>query len=236
MKEFISEIEKKESVLYIISTPIGNRDDITIRALKILNSVDIIACEDTRHTGQLLKSYDIMPLRLESYHEHNETTKAVFLVNEILNGKSVALVTDGGTPVISDPGYRIINEAIDNHIKIIPIPGASAFLPALVASGFPINQFHFYGFPPQKKGRNSFIDKISQQETTSIIYESPFKILKLIDELILHCGETRRVCIAREISKIYEEFIRGTLSDCKEDLSQRQSIKGEFVIVLEGKI
>jgi 16S rRNA (cytidine1402-2'-O)-methyltransferase len=228
-------VGKLEAAIYIVPTPVGNRDDITIRALKILSSTDIIACEDTRHTGTLLISYNIPHGKLESYHEHNEEAKAVYLVNEILSGKSVALVTDAGTPGISDPGYRIIKKAIENSIKIISLPGATAFVPALVASGMAINEFHFYGFPPAKKGRKTFLEEVSKQKATSILYESPYKILKLMDELIELCGKQRQACIAREISKLYEEFIRGTLEECRASLTQKQAIKGEFVVVLKGE-
>jgi 16S rRNA (cytidine1402-2'-O)-methyltransferase len=221
--------------LFIVSTPIGNRNDISARALDTLKHADIIACEDTRHTGQLLKGYEINNKHLESYHEHNENDKAHYLVNEILNGKSVALVTDCGTPMVSDPGYRIVIEAINKNISIVPIPGPTAFIAALTASGFAVNQFHFYGFPPQKKGRKTFLEKVSEQPSTSILYESPYKILKLLSELALLCGEERKACVSREITKIYEEHIRGTLAECRTVLAKRPSIKGEFVLVLEGK-
>ncbi|OGU16290.1 MAG: 16S rRNA (cytidine(1402)-2'-O)-methyltransferase [Ignavibacteria bacterium GWB2_35_12] len=227
-------IGKIETGLYIVPTPIGNLDDITIRAVKILSSADIIACEDTRHTGTMLKILNIPHKKLESYHEHNEESKSAFLVNEILSGKSVALVTDAGTPGISDPGYRIIKKAIENNIKIVSLPGPTAFIPALVASGLPVNEFHFYGFLPAKKGRKTFLQEVASQKATSILYESPYKILKLIDELIEHCGSQRQVCIAREISKVYEEYIRGTLEECKQKLQSKTSIKGEFVVVIEG--
>ncbi len=225
---------KIETGLYIVPTPVGNLDDITIRALKILSSADIIACEDTRHTGTLLKAYNIKHNKLESYYEHNEETKASILIKEIERGKSVALVTDAGTPGISDPGYRIIKKSIENGIKIVSLPGATAFVPALVASGLPLDEFHFYGFPPTKKGRKTFLEEVSKQKATSILYESPYKILKLLDELIQICGQERQACIAREISKVYEEFIRCTLAECRIVLAQRQAIKGEFVLVIEG--
>lgn len=221
--------------LYLVPTPIGNLEDMTQRAIRILQQADIIACEDTRRTGQLLKQFGIQKKKLSSYHEHNEKEKAKQLANELLAGKTVALVSDAGTPAISDPGYRIIKTAIENDIKIISLPGATAFAPALAASGIPINNFLFLGFPPQKKGRKSFLKKISNLEWTIVLYESPYRILKLIDELIEYCGGERQICIAREISKIYEEFIRGTLLECREALLKKPSIKGEFVVVIEGK-
>lgn len=225
---------KLEPSLYIVPTPIGNLDDITIRALKILSSADIIACEDTRHTGTMLKTLNIPHKKLDSYHDYNEETKANLLVNEILSGRSVALVTDAGTPGISDPGYRIIRKAIEHNIKIISLPGPTAFIPALVSSGLPVNEFRFYGFPPAKKGRKTFLQEVANQKATSILYESPYKILKLIDELIQLCGPLRQVCIAREISKVYEEYIRGTLEECKQKLQGKTSIKGEFVVIIDG--
>jgi 16S rRNA (cytidine1402-2'-O)-methyltransferase len=218
--------------LYLVPTPIGNLEDITIRALNTLRNADIIACEDTRHTGQLLKLLEIKNKKLSSYHEQNEKEKAIQLVNEILDGSSVALVSDAGTPGISDPGYRIIQSAIENQVEIVSLPGPSAFLPALIASGLPINNFLFLGFPPQKKGRKTFLTQIKNCEYTSILYESPFRIIKLIDELIEILGENHKICIAREISKIFEEYIRGTLSECVKILKKRPSIKGEFVVVI----
>lgn len=220
--------------LYIVPTPIGNLDDITLRALKILAAADIIACEDTRNTGKLLNHYSIFSKKLESYYEFNELKKSQILIKEILNGKIVALTSDAGYPGISDPAYRIINEAISNNINVVPLPGAAAFLPALVGSGFPTDCFKFVGFPPQKKGRKTFIKKAAQEECTVIFYESPHRILKLIEELIEICGNDRRVCIAREISKIYEEFIRGNLKSVKNELVSNNKVKGEFVVILRG--
>lgn len=218
--------------LYIVPTPIGNLEDITLRAMKILRQADIIACEDTRHTGQLLKLLDIKNKKLSSYHEQNEKEKAVQLVNEILTGFSVALVSDAGTPGLSDPGYRIIQSAIENYVDIVSLPGPSAFLPALIASGLPVNNFIFFGFPPQKKGRKTFLNILKKCEYTSILYESPFRIIKLLDELIEILGENHRICIAREISKIFEEYIRGSLDECRDLMKKRAFIKGEFVVVI----
>ena len=230
----LNEIQQLKSGLYIVPTPIGNLEDITIRALNILSSVDIIACEDTRHTGTMLKVYSILQKKLVSYFEQNEIQKSVYLVNEIIAGKTVALVSDAGSPGISDPGYRIIQEAIKQNVLIVPLPGATAFIPALAASGFPTNQFKFVGFPPPKKGRKNFLEQASSEKCTVILYESPYKILRLIDELLARCGEERQICVAREISKIYEEFIRGTIPECKKILETKDVIKGEFVIVLDA--
>lgn len=224
-----------EAALYIVPTPIGNLEDITIRGLKTLGSADVIACEDTRRTGQMLKAYKIAPKKLISYHEHNEVEKAVYLVQEIRSGKSVAVVSDAGAPGISDPGYRVIVEAAKNDIKIISLPGPNAFVPAIVASGFALNKFIFLGFPPQKKGRASFLQKAVDYDCPAAFYESPHRIVKIIKELIELCGGERKACFSREISKIYEEYFRGTLNECLEYFTQKDSIKGEFVVVLDRK-
>jgi 16S rRNA (cytidine1402-2'-O)-methyltransferase len=220
------------AALYLVSTPIGNMEDITLRAIRVLTEADLIACEDTRHTGMLLKKLEIHSKRLVSYHDHNETARADYLVESLKSGKSVALVSDAGTPAVSDPGYRVVNRAIEAGIDVVPIPGASAFLAALVASGMAVNRFAFWGFPPQKKGRHTFIEKALAAEMTVIIYESPNRILKLLEEIIEHSSPERQICIARELTKINEEFLRGTARECFESLASRSSIKGEFVVIL----
>jgi len=226
--------EKGLGTLYIVPTPIGNLEDITLRAIRILSEVDIIACEDTRHSGQLLKHFKIIPNKLESYYEHNEGEKAKRLVEQMMLGKNVALISNAGTPCISDPGYKLIQEAITKKIKIISLPGASAFVPALIASGISIDNFAFFGFPPHKKGRKAFLQKVVSCEMTTIIYESPYKIKKLIDELIsLGCGE-RKCCLAREISKIYEEYIRCTVTELLDYFNHKEP-KGEFILILSRK-
>lgn len=222
------------NAIYLVPTPIGNLDDITLRAIKVLTNADIIACEDTRRTGQLLKLLGIRPKTLESYHEHNEAAKTEKLINSVLNGKSLALVSDAGSPTISDPGFRLVRAAIDNNITIVPLPGPTAFVPALSASGIAINEFIFLGFPPQKKGRKTFLIRLANYQQTVILYESPHRINKLVEELLVHCGANRPICIAREISKIYEEFIRGTIAEVKAILEQRQNLKGEIVVIIEG--
>lgn len=226
--------EISDKTLYIVPTPIGNLEDITLRAIKILQNADIIACEDTRHTGNLIKKLEINTnAKLISYFEHNENEKTNFLINEIENGKVVALVSDAGTPAISDPGYRLIDKAIKNNVKIIPLPGANAFIPALIASGLPVHNFTFWGFPPQKKGRKTFISKVMNCENTSILYEASHRIIKLIGE-ITEIDDNRNICVAREISKIFEEYIRFNTSDF---LNNKIKIveKGEFVIIIEGR-
>jgi 16S rRNA (cytidine1402-2'-O)-methyltransferase len=224
-----------ENALYLVPTPIGNLEDITLRAIKVLSNVDFIACEDTRNAGNLLKQLNINYKKLVSYHNYNENEKTVTIVNTILEGKSVALISDAGTPGISDPGYRLVNEAIKNKIKIIPLPGASALLPALTGSGFPIHKFTFAGFPPHKKGRKTFISAFKSYDSTIILYESPNRLHKLIDEIIEVFGTEIEVCIAREISKKFEEFIRGNVLEIKQNIDARQIVKGEIVVVFNPK-
>ncbi len=226
---------KENGKLYIVPTPIGNMEDITLRAIKVLAEVDKIACEDTRRTGMLLKHHSISAKKLESYHEHNEKEKASILIKYLQEGKSIAVASDAGTPGISDPAYRLVVKCVENAIDVVSLPGASSTITALVASGLPTDQFRFFGFPPQKKGRQTFLQNLANSDCTSIIFESPYKIEKIIDELIKYCGVQRRICFARELTKVFEEYIRGTLIECKEALKSKSSIKGEFVIILEGK-
>ena len=223
-----------EAALYIVPTPIGNLDDITLRAIKVLKEADNVACEDTRRAGQLMKMLEISGKKFISYHEHNEREKAVQIAAIIAEGKSVALVSDAGTPGISDPAYRLINECIRSGIKIVPLPGATAFIPALLASGFGTDKFVFLGFPPHKKGRKTFINNLAQLEMTAILYESPYRIQKLIKEMLEAGMAHREICIAREITKIHEEFIRGTVAECLEILNTHNNLKGEFVIVVNS--
>lgn len=233
IEEFVKN-EKLTNALFLVPTPIGNLEDITIRALKIMTNADILACEDTRRTGNLLKHYSIHANKLESYHEHNEKERSIQLVQKILSGKSVALVTDAGSPAISDPAFRLVREAIDKNVEIIPLPGPTAFIPALTASGLPVNKFKFFGFPPQKKGRKTFIETLADENCTMILYESPYRIPKLLLQLSEVLGKDRKICIAREITKIHEEFIRGDIQSCLEKLSNRSTVKGEFVVLIEG--
>ena len=221
--------------LYIVPTPIGNIQDITLRALKILKEVDIIACEDTRHSGLLFQLLEIPTNnRLQSYHDYNEETKCIKIINEIKNGKSVALISDAGTPCISDPGYRLVNKAIENNIKVVSLPGATAFVTALVASGFSVHRFIFMGFPPQKKGRQNFIKDVVYSENTIILYESSYRILKLIKE-IAELDDNRNIFISRELTKIYEEHIHFNTSQFIND-EIKITDKGEFVVIIEGKL
>jgi 16S rRNA (cytidine1402-2'-O)-methyltransferase len=224
-----------EPALYLVPTPIGNLGDITLRALDVLKNADIIACEDTRHSGTMLKHFDIKPKSLVSYFDHNEAEKSVYLISQILSGKSVALISDAGSPGISDPGYRLIQNAIAEDIKVVSLPGATAFVPALTASGMAVNRFKFFGFPPQKKGRKTFLENAVAEESTIIFYESSHRIEKLIDELGLLCNPERKICISREISKVYEEHIRGTIGELSGKTAKKKNLKGEFVVILEGR-
>jgi 16S rRNA (cytidine1402-2'-O)-methyltransferase len=221
--------------LYLIPTPIGNLDDITLRALKTISSVDMLACEDTRTTAQLLRHYGISAKRLTSYHEYNERDKSIELANMIEIGLPVGLVSDAGSPGISDPGYRIINETVTRGLKVIALPGANALIPAITSTGFPTNEFKFVGFPPQKKGRQTFLKNIIEEKCTVIMYESTHRIHKLINELSELISPDREICIGREISKLYEEFIRGTISEVKQILNMRKEIKGEIVVILRAE-
>lgn len=221
------------SKLYIVSTPIGNLEDITFRAIKVLKEVDLIACEDTRTTKKLLTRYQIQK-QLTSYHEHNEVEKAAELLSLLKEGNSIALVTDAGTPGVSDPGYRIVKLASENGILIIPIPGASAAIAALSISGLPTSSFTFLGFPPkQNKKLSEFLERIKDRPETLIFYESPKRVVKTIIAIIEVLGN-RNASLSRELTKMYEETFRGKLSDIQKGLESKENIKGEFVLVLEG--
>lgn len=221
-----------QAQLYIVPTPIGNLEDITLRAINILKSVDLILAEDTRTTIFLMKHLGIeKPLR--SYHQHNEHKVLEDLMQNLKGGKTIALVSDAGTPAISDPGFLLVREAIQNKIKISCLPGATAFVPALVNSGFPCNEFCFYGFLPQKKGRQTKLKKLAEEEKTFILYESPFRLLKLLEELNQYLGGQRKVSVSRELSKLFEETKIGTLSDLIPFYTLKP-VKGEIVVVVEG--
>jgi 16S rRNA (cytidine1402-2'-O)-methyltransferase len=218
--------------LYIVATPIGNLEDITLRAVRILKEADLIAAEDTRHTKHLLDRYHI-ETQLTSYHDHNKEEKAPVLVSRMLEGQSVALVSDAGTPGISDPGYFLINLAIDQKVPVVPIPGATAAIAALSISGLPTDSFAFEGFLPAKHmARLKRLQGLAKEERTIIFYEAPHKIMKTIEDMLEVFGE-RRAVITRELTKIHEETIRGTLSEILKHLREG-TIKGEFTIILHG--
>lgn len=216
--------------LYLVSTPIGNLDDITYRAVNTLNDVDLIACEDTRKSGILLKHYNINT-QLLSYHNHNEKSKAEYLLNKLLNGENVALISDAGSPLISDPGYHIVSIAIKNDIKIIPIPGPNAAIASLTVSGLPVSSFVFLGFPPHKKGRNTFIKNIDKYEETVIIYESVHRIKKLLKQINTLLEYDYNLVLCRELTKKFETIYRFSKSEI-EDFLPNISEKGEFVLLL----
>ena len=215
--------------LFLVATPIGNLEDITFRAINILKEVDIIAAEDTRHTLKLLNHYEISK-PLISYHRHNEEIKTDILIDKLLEGKNIAVVSDAGTPGISDPGEEVVKEAIKNNIEIVPIPGACALVNALIASGLNTKEFTFFGFLPlNKKNRDSMLNKIKKARRTVILYEAPHKLLKTLQDLLKNIGNIECV-LAREITKIHEEFIRDNISNL---LEQIQEPKGEYVILLD---
>ena len=215
--------------LYLVATPIGNLEDITFRAINILKGVDIIAAEDTRHTLKLLNHYEISK-PLISYHRHNEEVKSENLINKLLEGNNIAIVTDAGTPGISDPGEEVVKEAIKNNIEVIPIPGACALVNALIASGLNTKEFLFLGFLPlNKKNRDNALNKIKKSKSTVILYEAPHKLIKTLQDLLKNVGDINCV-LAKEITKIHEEFIRGNISNL---LEQIQEPKGEYVILLD---
>ena len=215
--------------LFLVATPIGNLEDITFRAINILKEVDIIAAEDTRHTLKLLNHYEISK-PLISYHRHNEEVKSEILINKLLEGDNIALVTDAGTPGISDPGEEVVKEAIKNNIEVIPIPGACALVNALIASGLNTKEFLFFGFLPlNKKNRDNALNKIKKAKSTVILYEAQHKLIKTLQDLLKNVGDINCV-LAREITKIHEEFIRGNISNL---LEQIQEPKGEHVILLD---
>ncbi len=218
--------------LYLVATPIGNLEDITLRAVRVLKEVDIIACEDTRQTQKLLNHYGITT-RTISYHEHNEITRAAELVKEMQEGASIALVTDAGMPGISDPGFRLISLAIRHHVPVVPIPGASAFLAALVASGLPTDSFRFSGFLPAKRGeRRAALEAIRTSPRTQVFYEAPHRIVEALADVVEVLGSARHVVIAREVTKLHEEFLRGGAREVLETLKARDGVKGEITLLI----
>jgi len=219
--------------LYLVPTPIGNLEDITLRALNVLKSVDVILAEDTRTSGKLLKHYDISK-PLKSYHIFNEHKTVDALIKQLDQGEVMALITDAGTPAISDPGFLLIRECLSHDIKIECLPGATAFIPALVKSGLPSDKFVFEGFLPHKKGRQTRIKLLAEEERTIVLYESPHRLTKALDQFIEFMGPTRQASVSRELTKIHEETVNGSLEELKKYFSQG-AVKGEIVIVIDGK-
>jgi 16S rRNA (cytidine1402-2'-O)-methyltransferase len=231
MSESISAAQK--GVLYIVATPIGNREDITVRALKILRDVDLIAAEDTRKSGKLLSHYRIKN-RLVSYHEHNEKRRTPELVGQLLEGTSIALVSNAGTPCVSDPGYRLVAAAVANKIPVIPVPGPSAVMTAMSAAGLPTDSFVFIGFAPKKKGkRMKLLAELAVEPRALIFFESPRRILTFLEEVVSYIGD-RPAVLAREMTKLHAEFIRGSVSKILETLEAKPEIKGECTLLVGG--
>lgn len=220
-------------MLYLVPTPIGNLKDITLRALEVLQQVDMILAEDTRTTSKLLNHYEIQK-PLTPYHQHNEHKILQHLIDQLTAGKVMAVVTDAGTPGISDPAFLLVRECIKNNIKVECLPGATAFVPALVNSGLTTNRFVFEGFLPLKKGRHTALTQLANEERTMIFYESPMRLVRTLEDFIQHFGSERRCCVSRELTKMFEENARGTLQEV-HDYFEQKTVKGEIVIVIEGK-
>jgi len=222
-----------ESKLYLVPTPIGNLQDMTFRAVKVLKEVDLILAEDTRTSGKLLKHYEITtPMR--SHHMHNEHKSLMAVIQRIKNGETIALISDAGTPAISDPGFLLVRECLENHIEVETLPGATAFVPALVNSGLPNDKFIFEGFLPVKKGRQTRLEFLSNENRTMIFYESPHKLVKTLMHFSEYFGADRKVSVSRELTKLYEETVRGTLTELIIHFNNKNP-KGEFVIIIAGK-
>ncbi len=220
-------------MLYLVPTPIGNLKDITFRSIEILQSVDVILCEDTRTSSKLLSHYNIQK-PVSPYHQHNEHKIVEHLISQMQSGKTFALITDAGTPAISDPAFLLVRDCIKHNIKVECLPGATAFVPAIVNSGLTTNRFVFEGFLPLKKGRQTLLKKLAAEERTMIFYESPFRVAKTLLQFSEYFGTERKCCVSRELSKMFEENKRGTLQELAE-FYKANSIKGEVVIVVEGK-
>jgi 16S rRNA (cytidine1402-2'-O)-methyltransferase len=220
-------------MLYIVATPIGNLEDITLRGLRILKEADLVACEDTRQTQKLLSHYGIQK-RTVSYHEHNELTRAAEMVKQLEEGATIALVSDAGMPGISDPGYRLIALAIRHHIPVVPVPGASAFVAALAASGLPTDSFRFSGFLPAKAGqRRDLLQEVARSPRTQVFYEAPHRLLEALQDIVDVLGAERPVVVAREVTKLHEEFVRGRASEVLEQFRSRPGeVKGEITLLV----
>ena len=222
------------SKLFVVPTPIGNLEDMTFRAIRILKEVDLILAEDTRTSGNLLKHFEIKT-PLQSHHIHNEHRSIEQLVSRIKSGTTMALISDAGTPAISDPGFLLVRACVQNGIEVDCLPGPTALIPALVNSALPNDSFHFEGFLPHKKGRHTRLLQLAELEHTMVLYESPHRLLKALQQFAEYFGPERQVSVSREISKLHEETVRGTLDQVIEVYKNRESIKGEIVIVIGGK-
>ena len=235
MRLYISTIYNLKStiVLYLIPSPIGNLADITFRAIEILKSVDLILAEDTRTSAVLLNHYQVQK-PITPYHQHNEHKILTHLTEQLAAGKTMALITDAGTPGISDPAFLLVRECIKNNISVECLPGATAFVPALVNSGLPINSFCFEGFLPLKKGRQTMMKKLAEEERTMVFYESPMRLVKTLNDFIQYFGADRQCCVSRELTKKFEENARGSLQEVHDHFNAK-TVKGEIVIVVDGK-
>lgn len=219
--------------LYLVPTPVGNLGDMTYRAVEVLKGADLILAEDTRTSRVVMQHYDIAT-PLQSYHIFNEHQTLQNVVERLLSGMKIALVTDAGTPGISDPGFLLVRECVKNNIPVETLPGATAFVPALVDSGLPCDRFVFLGFLPHKKGRQTAVLQLAQETRTMVIYESPFRLVKLLEELTEVLGEERQVSVSREISKLHAETARGTLREVHDHFTSKE-VKGEIVVIVSGK-
>ena len=219
-------------MLYLVPSPIGNLQDITLRALEVLRSVDVILAEDTRNSSRLLNHFQIQK-PLTPYHQHNEHKVLQHLVDQLSTGKTMAVLTDAGTPGISDPAFLLVRECVRHNIKVECLPGATAFVPALVNSGLPINRFCFEGFLPLKKGRQTMLKKLAVEERTIVLYESPMRLVKTLEEMAQYFGSDRQCCVSRELTKMFEENKRGTLAEVAVYFKEK-AVKGEIVIVVAG--
>lgn len=219
--------------LYLVPTPVGNLDDMTLRALNVLREVDIVLAEDTRTSGLLLKHFEVKT-RLVSHHKFNEHQTAEQFASRMAAGETMALITDAGTPGISDPGFMLVRACVERGVEVECLPGATAFVPALVSSGLPCERFTFEGFLPQKKGRRSRLEELAEEPRTMVFYESPYRVVKTLEQLVEVFGPERRASVAREISKLHEEVVRGTLAELSAHFAEHAP-RGEFVIVVAGK-
>ena len=220
-------------ILYIVPTPVGNMEDMTLRAIRVLKEADLVLAEDTRTSGHLLKHFDIQQ-HLVSHHKFNEHGTSASVVERLLAGQTVALVSDAGTPGISDPGFFLVREAVKAGIEVQTLPGATAFVPALVSSGLPCDRFCFEGFLPQKKGRQTRLRQLAEEERTMVFYESPYRVVKTLQQFCEVFGGDRMVSVCREISKVHEESVRGTLTEVLAHFTAHEP-RGEFVLVVEGR-
>lgn len=220
-------------ILYVVPTPVGNMEDMTLRAIRILKEADLVLAEDTRTSGILLKHFDIKN-QLMSHHKFNEHGTSAGIVERLRAGATIALISDAGTPGISDPGFYLVREAVNAGVEVQCLPGATAMIPALVSSGLPCDRFCFEGFLPQKKGRQSRIKALADEQRTMVFYESPYRVLKLLEQLAVEFGGDRQVSVCREISKVHEESVRGTLDEVIAHFKEHEP-RGEFVVVVAGK-